>query len=301
MDSMEEETPGPDPQNGRAETPLGIAPETSEGTFSETRVDPSAQTAEAGGASARERGNRRSAFAEYAESLIVTILLALFGTTFIVQAFKIPSQSMEPTLLVGDHLLVNKFVFGGSGAWYEKLLPYRAVHRGDIVVFKYPFEDHPHFVKRVIGVPGDHIRIINNQVYVNGKCLAEPYVVHDPAAEDPFVDNFPPTDASAAEIGLRQEWAAEIMNHVEAGELVVPADHFFMMGDNRDRSLDSRYWGFVDRAAIIGRPIVVYWSVQATSDDYSNRTLVGTFRGIGETLIHLPSRTRWHRMLREVH
>ncbi len=99
----------------------------------------------------------------------MTILLALFGTTFILQAFKIPSQSMEPTLLVGDHLLVNKFMFGGRGAWYEKLLPYRPVRRGDIIVFKFPFDDHPHYVKRVIGLPGDRIRIVNEQVFVNGR------------------------------------------------------------------------------------------------------------------------------------
>lgn len=113
------------------------------------------------------RAERKSTFAEYAESLLVTVLLALFGTTFIVQAFKIPSQSMEPTLLVGDHLLVNKFIFEGRGAWYEKLLPYRPIRRGDIVVFKFPFDDHPHYVKRVIGLPGDRIRIVNQKVYVN--------------------------------------------------------------------------------------------------------------------------------------
>src|SRR5580692_12652390 len=98
---------------------------------------------------------------EYVESLLVTVILALFGTTFIVQAFKIPSQSMEPTLLVGDHLLVNKFVFEGRGAWYEKFLPYRSVRRGDIIVFKFPYDDHPHYVKRVVGLPGDRLRIIN--------------------------------------------------------------------------------------------------------------------------------------------
>ncbi len=243
----------------------------------------------------------RATFAEYAESLIVTILFVLFGTTFIVQAFKIPSQSMEPTLQVGDHLLVNKFVFEGNGAWYEKLLPYRAIHRGDIIVFKYPFDDHPHYVKRVIGLPGDHIRIINEQVYVNGERLAEPYVVHDPAGRDLFGEYFPPTDRYYMAIGLRPEWAEQIMQYVREGELIVPADHYFVMGDNRDWSWDSRYWGFVDRNAIIGRPIVIYWSVKATSDDYANRSLAGTFRGIGETLLHLPSRTRWHRMLREVH
>src|ERR1022692_4745628 len=114
---------------------------------------------EASGAHARERDH--TSVREYIESLLVTIILALFGTTFIVQAFKIPSQSMEPTLLVGDHLLVNKFIFGESDAWYEKLLPYRAVRRGDIIVFKYPFDDHPYYVKRVIGIPGDRIRIVD--------------------------------------------------------------------------------------------------------------------------------------------
>src|SRR6202050_1136492 len=119
---------------------------------------------------------KRSTFADFVESLLVTVLLALFGTTFIVQAFKIPSQSMEPTLLVGDHLLVNKFIFEGRGAWFEKLLPYRPIRHGDIVVFKFPFDDHPHYVKRVIGLPGDRLRIVNGGGYVNGELLREPRV-----------------------------------------------------------------------------------------------------------------------------
>jgi signal peptidase I len=243
----------------------------------------------------------RSWSAEYAESLLVTILLALFGTTFIVQAFKIPSQSMEPTLLVGDHLLVNKFIFEGRGAWYEKFLPYRPIHRGDIIVFKFPFDDHPHYVKRAIGLPGDRIRIINQQVYVNGQRINEPYVVHDPTYEDPFGDNFPPIDRYFLEVGLRPEWAAQILSHVKNGELVVPPDKYFAMGDNRDRSWDSRYWGFVDRDAIMGRPMLIYWSVQATPEDYKSRGAYGIVQGIAETLRHLRTRTRWHRMLREVH
>src|SRR6202167_6257558 len=169
----------------------------------------------------------RASYVDFLESLLVTILLALFGTTFILQAFKIPSQSMEPTLLVGDHLLVNKFIFEGNGAWYENLLPYRSVRRGDIIVFKFPFDDHPHYVKRVIGLPGDRIRIINEQVYVNGLSLAEPYMVHDPSADDPFADNFPPSGAGFPRWGLRPEWAEQIMNSVRNGELLVPPDHFF--------------------------------------------------------------------------
>src|SRR6266705_6778667 len=138
-----------------------------------TEEVPQTQTSTAAPQPHREK----TTVSEYLESLLVTVILALFGTSFIVQAFKIPSPSMERTLLVGDHLLVNKFIFGGRGAWYEKLLPYRPVRHGDIIVFRFPFQDHPHFVKRVIGIPGDRIKIVDQQVYVNGKRLNEPYVV----------------------------------------------------------------------------------------------------------------------------
>lgn len=251
--------------------------------------------------SSRARVQSRSALGDFIESLLVTILLALFATTFVVQAFKIPSQSMEPTLLVGDHLLVNKFIFEGRGAWYDKLLPYRPIRRGDIIVFKYPFDDHPYYVKRVIGLPGDRIRIADSRVFVDEQLVDEPYVVHDPLADDPFGEVFPPAPDAVPRNRLRPEWAARIMNYVQNDELVVPANHYFVMGDNRDDSWDSRYWGFVDRAAIVGQPILIYWSVRATADDYADRSLAGSARGIGSTLAHLTSSTRWHRMLREVH
>jgi len=242
---------------------------------------------------------RRDSLIDFLESLLVTILLVLFGTTFVVQAFKIPSQSMEPTLLVGDHLLVNKFIFEGDGAWYEKVLPYRAVHRGDIIVFRFPYDDHAHYVKRVIGLPGERLRITNQQLYINESPVAEPYAYHDLTAFDPMSENFPPGDHFMAR-GLRPEWAHEIENYLQDGELVVPPNRYFVMGDNRNSSLDSRYWGFVDRRAIIGRPILVYWSVRATADDYADRSVLGSLRGITGTLLHLPSETRWHRMLRAV-
>ncbi|MGH9563444.1 MAG: signal peptidase I [Terracidiphilus sp.] len=249
----------------------------------------------------RSAAHAKASLADFVESLLVTILLALFATTFVVQAFKIPSASMEPTLLVGDHLLVNKFIFEGRGHWYEKLLPYRPIRRGDIVVFKYPFDDHPYYVKRVIGVPGDRIRISDAQVFVNDKKISEPYAAHDPLMDDPFGEEFPPALDLVPRNRLRPEWAARMMNFVRDGELVVPADHYFVMGDNRDDSWDSRYWGFVDREAVVGRPILIYWSVRATADDYADRSLEGAVRGIGITLEHLSSVTRWHRMLREVH
>src|SRR5260221_8253745 len=145
------------------------------------------------GAKKAEHRGDEATLSEYMESLLVTVILALFGTTFIVQAFKIPSASMEGTLLIGDHLLVNKFIFGGRGAWYEKLLPYRPLERGDIIVFKYPYLDHQHFVKRVIGLPGDRLKVEDQRVYVTGKVLNEPYVVHDPGAGyDPLNYAFPP-------------------------------------------------------------------------------------------------------------
>jgi len=208
----------------------------------------------------------QTTFSEYLESLLVTVILALFGTSFVVQAFKIPSQSMERTLLVGDHLLVNKFIFGGRGAWYDKFLPYRTLQRGDIIVFKYPYQDHPHFVKRVIGLPGDRVKIVDQQVYVDGDMLNEPYVVHDPAsAYDPLNYTFPPVGNQMYLAQVQPEWAREIRKYIQGDELVVPPGKYFAMGDNRDHSLDSRYWGFVDRDAIMGRPFLIYWSITPTA------------------------------------
>ncbi|MGB2640473.1 MAG: signal peptidase I [Candidatus Acidiferrum sp.] len=241
---------------------------------------------------------------EYLESLLVTVLLALFGTSFVVQAFKIPSASMEGTLLIGDHLLVNKFIFGGSGAWYEKFLPYRPVKHGDIIVFKYPYADHQHFVKRVIGLPGDHLKMVDQQMYVNGKLLNEPYVLHDPAAPyDSFNYSFPPArdEMISPQVVPESGWRDTLRSYVQGDELVVPPGKIFAMGDNRDHSLDSRYWGFVDRSAIMGRPFLIYWSVDATSEDYTQSSFLLRLEGVFETLAHLPSRTRWSRMLHIVH
>ncbi|MGB7434726.1 MAG: signal peptidase I [Candidatus Acidiferrum sp.] len=245
----------------------------------------------------------QTTFSEYLESLLVTVILALFGTSFVVQAFKIPSPSMERTLLVGDHLLVNKFIFGGRGGWYDKLLPYRELQRGDIIVFKFPYQDHPHFVKRVIGLPGDRLKIVDQQVYVNGQALNEPYAIHDPSSGygDPLNYNFPPVGNQMYLSSLQPEWARDIRSYIHGDELVVPPGKYFAMGDNRDHSLDSRYWGFVDRDAIMGRPFLIYWSINANSADYGNTTFGERIVGIFDTLIHLPERTRWNRMLHTVH
>jgi signal peptidase I len=239
---------------------------------------------------------------ETVQSLLVTIILALFATCFVVQAFKIPSQSMEPTLLVGDHLLVNKFIFEGRGNWYDRLLPYREIRRGDVIVFKFPYQDHTHYVKRVIGLPGDRIKIVNEKVYVNDQALKEPYVVHDPSAYDPYGANFPPTDPYLMQgAAVLPQWAAMLQSYLRNGELVVPPGHYFVMGDNRDHSWDSRYWGFVRRDAIMGRPVVIYWSVHPSDNQAGASGFLERLVGAADALAHLPVDTRWNRMLREVH
>lgn len=256
-----------------------------------------------GATAAHHHHREQTTLSEYIESLLVTVILALFGTSFIVQAFKIPSASMEGTLLIGDHLLVNKFVFGGEGAWYEKLLPYRELKHGDLIVFKYPYLDHPYYVKRLIGMPGDRVKIVDQQVYINGQPLNEPYVTHDPAVTyDPFNYSFPPLRDQMIPFNVVSEWRPELRKYVVDDAMVVPPGKYFAMGDNRDHSQDSRYWGFVDREAIMGRPFLIYWSVTATSADYSSSSTFGDrLHGIFETIKHLPTRSRWNRMLHTVH
>lgn len=192
------------------------------------------------------------------QSLIATVIIAVFVITFIVQAFQIPSESMQNTLLIGDYLLVDKEHYGPAGHW-NWLIPYQPIRRGDIIVFRYPVNPTQHFVKRVIGVPGDHVRLVNKRVAVNGHAIREPYVVHSQSFIDSFRDNFPNGDTASAHLGNR--WYTELERLTEDGQLIVPADCYFVMGDNRDESLDSRYWGFVPRENIIGRPLFIYWSV----------------------------------------
>lgn len=239
----------------------------------------------------------------YFESLIVTVVLALFATTFLAQAFKIPSSSMVPALLVGDHLLVNKFIFGTDGRWYDRFLPFRSIRRGDVIVFKYPYEDHPYYVKRVIAIPGDRVRISDQRVYVNGSLLKEPYAIHDPSSADPYMFNFPPADPFIISGEITPEWLRALQVNTRDGELVVPGGQYFVMGDNRDHSSDSRYWGFVPRDAIVGEPMFVYWSVKTPPDesDSESTSVSQAFADIGRALLDIPFRTRWNRTFHEVH
>ncbi len=230
------------------------------------------------------------------QSLLGTVVIAVFVITFIVQAFQIPSPSMENTLLVGDYLLVNKLCYG-AGSRGDYFMPYRRVQRGDIVVFNYPVNPEQHFVKRVIGVPGDRVRLVNKQVFVNGVPLKEPYVRFSRPADDMFRDNFPRLNVTA---GLTPEWWLQLRKLVEDGQLIVPEGHYFVMGDNRDNSSDSRYWGFVPQANIIGRPLVIYWSVRAESDPTAPSSVSDKLYHFAYAVTHIFQITRWNRTLRLV-
>jgi len=232
------------------------------------------------------------------QSLLGTVVIAVFVITFIVQAFQIPSPSMENTLLVGDYLLVNKLCYGG-GSVGDYFMPYRRVRRGDIVVFHYPVDPAQHFVKRVIGVPGDRVMLVNKQVVVNGVRLKEPYAHFSRPADDLFRDNFPRLDVLS---GPTPEWWVLLRKLVEDGQLIVPEGHYFVMGDNRDNSYDSRYWGFVPQANIIGRPLVIYWSVQGAEGDVIAPSSVGDrLYHFAYVMTHIFQITRWNRTLRRVH
>jgi signal peptidase I len=222
----------------------------------------------------------------------VTIILLLFGTTTLVQAFVIPTGSMEDTLLVGDHLLVDKLAFAPAGAISKYVLPYSDVHRGDIIVFRYPIDIKQTFVKRVMGVPGDHIHLQMKQVWLNGHPLIEPYVVHKLDYIDSYRDNFP----SEPNTPIFPPAQAMLEHNVQGGDVVVPEGHYFAMGDNRDQSLDSRYWGFVPRENIIGKPLVIYWSYDASTSDLSDPNV--TVQHLIDVIIHFPTKTRWSRTLR---
>ena len=243
---------------------------------------------------------KKSTAREYFESLVITVILALFGTTFIVQAFKIPTPSMEDNLLVGDHLLVNKFAFGSPGSVLDAVLPFREIRRGDIIVFKYPRDLSKHYVKRVIGVPGDRLRVRDKQVFINGDPLAEPYKVHKNDVEggwrDPSMSAFPPKmPHSQYQVDGVYDW---FKDYVEGEELVVPEDHYFAMGDNRDNSSDSRFWGFVPRGHIVGKALIIYWSYESDSETY-RRTGMRDRLVQGRDLIrNFFTKTRWARTFR---
>lgn len=231
------------------------------------------------------------------QSLAITVVIALFVVTFIVQAFQIPSESMERTLLIGDYLLVDKAHYGQSQFW-GWLLPYRPVQHQDIIVFRYPVNPQQHFVKRVVGIPGDRIRLINKHVYVNGEPQPDSYAEFNWSQHDKFRDNFP----NNGEFGDRttEKWFLEARKLVEDDQLIVPQGYYFVLGDNRDDSYDSRYWGLVPAENIVGRPLIIYWSMprnrsaseaSAQSDRLSTLaySLAQSFKGLRwDRMFHVP-------------
>jgi len=244
-------------------------------------------------------GFKKSPLRDTIESLVVTVILAIFGTTFVVQAFKIPSGSMENTLLIGDHLLVNKFIFAVPTAWINRILPYRDVRRGDIVVFKYMWpsdrtQPGEHYVKRVVGLPGDRLHVVNRQVYINGQPYAEPFVYHYDPDRHFAGDDFPTADFDFVS-RARPDWLPEMEDQIRNGELVVPPGRYFMMGDNRESSSDSRFWGFVPREVISGKPLIVYWSFETTREEYAMSSWADRFKQTFDLVVNFYSKTRWRR------
>jgi signal peptidase I len=239
---------------------------------------------------------KRNGVAEWA----VTILLLLFGTTTLAQAFVIPTGSMQDTLLVGDHVLVDKLAYAPAGSISKYLLPYQEPKHGDIIVFRYPPNLDDTLVKRLIGMPGDRLKILNGVVYRNGIRLNEPYVYHKYAYDSRF-DNFPTECCRPVKEELAQQRQQEMLaQNVVAGEVVVPPNQYFAMGDNRDNSSDSRFWGFVPRENIIGKPFLIYWSYRASTEELtgdSASSLLTHFVDLGE---HFFTRTRWERTFRLV-
>jgi signal peptidase I len=229
---------------------------------------------------------KKSTLREYFESIVIAVILALFIRTFAVQAFKIPTGSMEENLLIGDHLLVNKFVFGPTETAIERvLLPVGTITRRDIIVFKYPEDPNRDFIKRVIGLPGETVELREKKVYINGKALDEPYVhfLQPPSTASEFHE--------VTSFDVRENYAP----------VTVPPNHYFVMGDNRDNSQDSRYWGFLPRENVKGKALVIYWSYEAGREEYEEDGAGATLRGFVSVFAHFFTRTRWDRMLHQIH
>jgi signal peptidase I len=238
---------------------------------------------------------------EFISSMAVVLVTGLFIVTFNLQAFEIPSTSMKNTLLVGDHLFVDRTTAAPVTSWIKPLIPYSDIRRGDIIVFISPVQPGLHVVKRIIGVPGDRIRLRNGIVFRNGQQLDEKYVIRDGSSQ-PYRDEFPSVAPEFGNIGnVAPEWALTLRSHIENGELVVPADSYFGMGDNRDVSLDSRYWGFIPRENIIGRPMFIYWSFETPERQYMQTGMSDRVGWLAHVAFHFFDETLWRRSFRRVH
>jgi signal peptidase I len=242
---------------------------------------------------------------EAVASICSVLVVGLFILTFLGQNFVIPSGSMENTLLVGDHLVVDRITLAPPTKWMP-LVHYREPRRNDIVVFLKPVADsngqYLFLVKRLIGVPGDHIHLVNGIVIINGVAQDQPHAQPTtPENHSDFLDEFPSVPPIATPDdpgeGTPEAWAVDFPNYIVNGDLVVPQGMYFMMGDNRHNSLDSRYWGFVPRANIVGRPLFNYWSFKTPEDQYTQTGLGNSLAWMGHVALHFISDTRWSRTL----
>ena len=242
----------------------------------------------------------RETTVEFLASLAGVLVTGLFIITFVLQAFEIPSSSMEDTLLIGDHVFVNREQFAPQTNWVGPLMPYRAIRRGDIVVFLSPEEQGLFVVKRIMGIPGDRIHLRDGVVYRNGQKLEEPYVRHKVGDPNPYRDNFPALPPSEVFGVHNEKWLQEFSSHVEGEDIVVPSNSYFAMGDNRDVSYDSRYWGFIPQANVIGRPMFIYWSFTTPPNQYQMRSWGDRFGFLAHIIIHFFDETRWSRTFKVV-
>ena len=225
----------------------------------------------------------------------VTILMLLFGTSTLLQAFVVPTGSMENTVLIGDHMIVDKLAYAPAGLISRYLLPYTPVKRGDVIVFRYPLDLSQNYVKRVIGVPGDRLHIVDKQVFVNGKIETEPYKVLAADQMSAYLNNFPQV---TPDLQIYQRGLDMLRDNVVKGELLVPAGYYFAMGDNRDNSADSRFWGLVPRENIVGKPVFIFWSYDAPTDQLADGNI--NMDHLLDLAQHFFTKTRWERTFRRV-
>jgi len=243
---------------------------------------------------------RRETTVEFLASLAAVLVTGLFIITFVVQAFEIPSSSMEKTLLIGDHVFVNRVQFSPPTTWLGPVLPYRQIRRGDIVVFLSPAEPGLYVVKRIIGIAGDRIHLRDGVVYRNAEKLDEPYVIHSMGDYNPYRDNFPAVSPAESSERVNPDWTLSLPQYIEQADIVVPAGSYFGMGDNRDVSYDSRYWGFIPRENVIGRPLFIYWSFETPAGQYLETGMGQRLGILVHVIIHFFDETRWRRTFRLV-
>jgi signal peptidase I len=251
-------------------------------------------------ASLRPPRRKREVAWENLRSLLAVLIVVFFVRSFIAEATVIPTGSMEQTILIGDHVFLNKLLYGPRLPYTSLRLPaFKSVRRQEIAAFRYPRNPTTMFVKRVIALGGDVLRIENKKVSVNGKALDEPYVQFQSSTIFPLRDNFPPPvnqiDTLPAAWGLDPGWAHEMRQFIQDDGLHVPPGYLFMMGDNRDNSLDSRFWGFVPEGYVVGEPLFIYWSYDAPSRDWTAENFAVRVKFDLSIVWNFLRRTRWSR------